>query len=144
MSSTHIATHASTPPTSHTFTRAVDAACTPLDDLRQCASISTLRAAVSALCSRHGDLRHLDIVPTAQAGRRQALCFLRMQTDAAELSLMQSLGIGRFGGELVLVVDLSRAAGSGQLDVATAEVHRPASVWRGAAPQLFELSDRHH
>jgi hypothetical protein len=77
-----------------------------LDALQKCSSISSLRAALTALCSDHGELLRLDIVPTAQAGRQQAMCFMRLRTTAQELSLMRSLGIGRFGGELVLVVSL--------------------------------------
>lgn len=78
-----------------------------LDALQRCVSISSLHVALSALCSGHGDVLRLDIVPAGQAGRRQAVCFLRMQTAAQEHSLMRALGIGRFGGELVLVVKLA-------------------------------------
>lgn len=105
--------------TSLTFTRSVSpafdaatkasapASTLSLDLLQHCVSISSLRVLLQALCSSHGQLQRLDIVPAARVGRRQALCFLRMQTAAQEHSLIRALGIGRFGGELVLVVNLA-------------------------------------
>lgn len=77
-----------------------------LDALQQCTSISSLRADLVELCSDHGELMRLDIVPAVQAGRQQAVCLMRMRTPAQEHSLMRAMGIGRFGGELVLVVNL--------------------------------------
>ncbi len=38
--------------------------------------------------------------------KQQALCFVRMASEEEEQQLMSGLGIGRFGGELVVVVDL--------------------------------------
>ena len=74
--------------------------------------LAGLRAALHALCSRHGNLSHLTILPANHVGRQQALCFLRMASSEEEACLMTALGIGRFGGELVLVLNLrpSRAS----------------------------------
>lgn len=91
----------------HTFTRQLDTAEASLDALQQCTSISSLRQELGALCSRYGQLHGLKIVPSGQPGQRQALCFLRMQTSDQETSLMHALGIGRFGGGLVLVLNLA-------------------------------------
>ena len=65
-----------------------------------------LRSALDALCSLYGSLRHLTILPANHVGRQQALCFLRMASSEEEDRIMTALGIGRFGGELVLVVNL--------------------------------------
>ena len=68
--------------------------------------LAGLRSALDALCSRYGSLRHLTILPANHVGRQQALCFLRMASSEEEDRIMTALGIGRFGGELVLVVNL--------------------------------------
>lgn len=62
---------------------------------------------MTALCSQYGQLLRLDILPAGRLGRQQVLCVLRMQTLAQDQRLMQALGIGRFGGDLVLVIDLN-------------------------------------
>jgi hypothetical protein len=68
--------------------------------------LAGLRSALDALCSRYGRLRHLTILPANHVGRQQALCFMRMANIEEEQRIMTALGIGRFGGELVLVVNL--------------------------------------
>ncbi len=80
---------------------------TPLDVLRGCVGMASLRETLAELCSAYGVLSRLEVLPAGQPGHQQALCFLRMQTPAEEQGLMQALGIGRFGGDLVLVVDLA-------------------------------------
>ena len=59
------------------------------------------------LCANFGPIRRLDILEASQQGKRQALCFLRLETDRQEQQLMSTLGIGRFSGDLVVIVDLS-------------------------------------
>jgi hypothetical protein len=113
MSST-FTTACATPPVAHTFTCQPDTAEASLDALQQCTSISNLRAALGALCSRYGQVHALNIMPSGQPGRRQALCFLRMQTSDQEQRLMHALGIGRFAGGLVLVVSLRPALPTGE------------------------------
>ena len=68
--------------------------------------LAGLRAALHDLCSRFGSVRHLTILPANHVGRQQALCFLRMASSEDETRIMTALGIGRFGGELVLVLNL--------------------------------------
>lgn len=77
-----------------------------LEHLKQCGNIDVLKPALHSLCSRFGSVARLDVLTAMQAGKRQAICFLRMDSPAQEMLLMQSLGIGRFGGHLVVVVDL--------------------------------------
>jgi hypothetical protein len=77
-----------------------------LESLKQSADIHALRQALLILCSSFGPVARLDIVSASQSGKRQALCFLRMDSDDQELRMMRELGMGRFGGDLVLVVDL--------------------------------------
>lgn len=75
--------------------------------------LAGLRSALDHLCSRYGSLRHLTILPANHVGRQQALCFLRMASSEEEERIMTALGIGRFGGELVLVVNLRPGLASG-------------------------------
>lgn len=68
--------------------------------------MTALRSALGELCARFGSVARLNILPATQAGKQQALCFVRMSSPEEERQLMSGLGIGRFGGELVVVVDL--------------------------------------
>lgn len=77
-----------------------------LEDLRQCTDVATLKAMLHEVSAEFGSLRRLDILTSVHEGRQQAICFLRMQTPEEEQALMYSLGVGRFGGEIVFVVDL--------------------------------------
>ncbi|MDB5966495.1 MAG: hypothetical protein JWQ72_2995 [Polaromonas sp.] len=81
-----------------------------LDQLRSCTDVSTLRSALYSLCSRFGSIRRLDILDACQQGQHQAMCFLRMDSAEQEKRMSRELGIGRFGGDLVVVVDLARVA----------------------------------
>ena len=74
--------------------------------LQNFSDISTLKPALHSLCSRYGSVARLDILAASQAGKRQALCFLRMGSTDQENQLMRELGVGRFGGDLVVIVDL--------------------------------------
>lgn len=77
-----------------------------LDQLRHCQDLQGLQAVLRRLCSRYGRLTRLTILPANHVGKHQALCFLRMASAAQEQHIITALGVGRFGGELVLVVDL--------------------------------------
>ncbi len=77
-----------------------------LEALEGCDGIDALRPALHSLCSRFGSIARLDILPASHLGKRQALCFLRMNTPEQEEKIVQELGVGRFGGDLILVVDL--------------------------------------
>ncbi len=77
-----------------------------LEQLEQCDGIDSLHPAMLSLCARFGSISRLDILPASHLGKRQALCFLRMDTPEQEEKIVRELGVGRFGGDLILVVDL--------------------------------------
>ncbi len=85
-----------------------------LESLKNSADIHALRQALLILCGSYGAMARLDIVSASQSGKRQALCFLRMDSEAQELRMMRELGMGRFGGDLVLVVDLQPSSTAAQ------------------------------
>jgi hypothetical protein len=87
-----------------------------LYQLNHCPDVATLRGRMSSLFSGFGSISKLDIIDTVQAGRRQALCFLRLESTEQEKRLTRDLGVGRFGGDLVIVVDLNlkQAANDGK------------------------------
>jgi hypothetical protein len=78
----------------------------PLDQLKRCTDIDSLRSKLLTLCAPFGTVAQLDIFLAAQAEHRQALCFWHMQSAEEDALLMREWGVGRFGGELVAVVDL--------------------------------------
>jgi len=78
-----------------------------LEQLKKCADLSELRTALYVLCAQYGGILRLDILEASQQGKRQALCFLRLQTPEQEKQFMTELGVGRFSGDLVVIVDLS-------------------------------------
>lgn len=80
---------------------------TSLDQLNGHPDIGALRPALLSVCSRFGSIARLDILAAGHVGKRQALCFLRMDSAEQEQQLISELGVGRFGGDLVLIVDLN-------------------------------------
>lgn len=76
------------------------------EQLKSAANIGSLHPNLHSICSRYGSVARLDIMAATQAGRHQALCFLRMDSPEQEQELMCDLGVGRFGGDIVMVVDL--------------------------------------
>ena len=92
-----------------------------LEDLRDRADIAALRPALHDICGRFGTIQRLDILTASHEGTQQAICFLRMGSADEEQALMRALGVGRFGGELVFVIDLQ--ARSAEEDVG------PSSQW---------------
>ena len=79
---------------------------TTLEQLNGYPDIGALRSALLSICSRFGSIARLDILAAGHAGKRQALCFLRMDSAEQEQQLISELGVGRFGGDLVVIVDL--------------------------------------
>jgi hypothetical protein len=77
-----------------------------LKDLAQCGNVGSLESALRTLCSEFGSVSHLDILTMIDAGKRQALCLLRLDSSEREQDLMTKLGAGRFGEDLCVVVDL--------------------------------------
>lgn len=69
-------------------------------------NVDTLEVALRSACAQIGGLSHLHIATASHGGKRQALCFFRMDAPAQEHRAIQELGAGRAGDELVLVVNL--------------------------------------
>ncbi len=81
-----------------------------LAELRQYSDVSSLKSALHQLCSEFGRITRLDILTAMHEGTKQAICFLRMERPEQEQVLMKSLGVGRFGGEVVFVLNLNMPA----------------------------------
>jgi hypothetical protein len=77
-----------------------------LKALTSCGDPDRLKAAIHELCAEFGKVTSIDIMTMAEAEKRRALCFLRLESEAQEIELMSSLGVSRFGSEVLVVVDL--------------------------------------
>jgi hypothetical protein len=77
-----------------------------LKSLAECKDVASLRTTIHEFCAGLGEIAHMDILTMKQPGKRQALCFLRLESAAQEQQLMTNLGVTRFGNELLCVVDL--------------------------------------
>ena len=69
----------------------------------------SLKPALREMCAQFGQVTRIDILTMAEAGQRRALCFLRLESEAQEARLMASIGVGRFGNDVLVVVELARA-----------------------------------
>ena len=97
-----------------------------LEHLKNCADLGELRSALHALCSRYGLIVRLDILLASQAGKQQALCFFRLESGEQEQQLMCELGVWRFGGDLVVIVEL-------HAHESTTTLSTSAPLWPGLA-----------
>ena len=79
-----------------------------LKALAGCGDPDRLKAAIRELCAEFGKVTSMSIMTMTEAEQRRALCFLRLESQAQEIELMTSLGAGRFGNEVLIVVDLAR------------------------------------
>ena len=79
-----------------------------LKALAGCGDPDRLRAALRELCAEFGKVTSIEIMTMTEAENRQALCFLRLESEAQEIELMSNLGVARFGREVLVVVDLPR------------------------------------
>lgn len=77
-----------------------------LHQLRRCPDVATLKPALHTLAGKFGHVTRLDILTAKYERTRQAICFLRLDNPEKEQALMKTLGVGRFGGEVIIVVDL--------------------------------------
>lgn len=91
----------------------------PLDRLRHCPDVATLKPALHRLCEKFGRVTRLDVLTSVHEGTRQAICFLRLDSPDHEQLLMQTLGVGRFGGEIVFVVDLGASGDSADAELSS-------------------------
>ena len=82
---------------------------TAADRLQALASYTdaaSLRTAMREICAEFGNVSRLDIRTMIEPGKRLALCFVRLESEAQEQRLMSSLGVSRFGNDVLRVVDL--------------------------------------
>lgn len=79
-----------------------------LKALASCADAAHLRAGMREICAEFGKVTRLDIRTMIEPGKRFALCFVRLESEAQEQQLMSSLGVSRFGNDVLVVVDFLR------------------------------------
>lgn len=77
-----------------------------LESLSGCRDAASVRSAITELCTEFGKVTRIDVLTLAAEEKRQAVCLLRLESDAQERQLMSSLGISRFGDDVLVVVDL--------------------------------------
>ena len=77
-----------------------------LKSLADCGDINSLKSAVQEICTEFGRVTRIDVMTTAKARKRRALCFLRLESPVQERKLMNALGLPRFGDDVLVVVDL--------------------------------------
>ena len=94
---------------------------TALDELRQYPTVDALKPALRRLCEKFGRIARLDVLTAVHEGTRQAICFLKLESTEREHTFMTTLGVGRFGGEIVFVLDLN--------DPLAGEDEGPSSQW---------------
>jgi len=77
-----------------------------LKSLAACKDVADLRSAIYEISAEFGEIANMDIFTVKQPGKRQALCFLRLESAAQERQWVANPGVMRFGGELLCIVDL--------------------------------------
>ena len=82
-----------------------------MKSLAGCGDIVSLKSAVQELCTEFGKVRRIDVLTMAEAEKRRALCFLRLESAAQERQLISALGASRFGDDVLVIVDLPAAPG---------------------------------
>ena len=83
-----------------------------LKSLSSCGDIISLKSAVEQICNEFGKVTRIEVLTTAEAKKRRALCFLRLESPAQERQLMNALGLPRFGDDVLVVVELSSDSGT--------------------------------
>ena len=81
-----------------------------LKSLTGCRDAASLRTAVQELVSEFGKVTRIDVLTMAEAEKRRALCFLRLESPAQEQQLIATLGASRFGDDVLIVVDLPQGS----------------------------------
>lgn len=79
--------------------------------LSGCGNPASLKSALQALCTEFGTVKRIDVLTMPEAGKRRAMCFLRLESAAQERELMSALGVSRFGDDVLVVVDLPSDSG---------------------------------
>lgn len=76
------------------------------EHLKNCNDASEIKRELRSMCSRFGRIMRLDVLMARRGGMRQAMCFWRMETPEREDAVMSEFGVGRFAGDLVMIVEL--------------------------------------
>ena len=76
------------------------------EHLKNCANVSDVKREIRVLCARFGSILRIDVLLARRGGMHQAMCFWRMESREREDEVMSEFGVGRFGGDLVMIVDL--------------------------------------
>lgn len=79
-----------------------------LQSLGSC-DVASAESSVREMCAEFGKVTRIHIETVAGAEQRRALCFLRLESEAQETRLMTSLGVSRFGNDVLVIVDLPGA-----------------------------------
>ena len=79
-----------------------------LENLGKLDSVMALKKELRAICSAYGVVARLEVLVANQVGKRRALCFLGMQTTEQEQTVMRELQLGRFGGDVIAIVELEK------------------------------------
>jgi hypothetical protein len=66
-----------------------------------------LRSAIESICSEFGGVAHLKILPASLDTPPQCLCFLRLNSLAAESQLLRKLQLMRLGGDIYFTAEVS-------------------------------------
>jgi hypothetical protein len=80
-----------------------------VQSLCNCGDAASLQSAISRLCAEFGKVTRIEVMTLAETEKRRALCLLRLESEAQESRLMNSLGASRFGSDVLMVVDLASA-----------------------------------
>ncbi len=78
----------------------------PLDRLQYCVGVDELKEQLRVMCAPYGRISRLDVLRAQRSGKRQAICLWRMESSEREQEIISTFGVGRFGGDLVAVVEL--------------------------------------
>jgi hypothetical protein len=62
-----------------------------LKALARCADAASLQSAMREICTEFGKVTYLDIRTMIEPGKRLAMCFVRLESEAQERQLMSSL-----------------------------------------------------
>lgn len=105
-----------------------------LTPLQSCSDLYAVKTRLQSVCERFGTALRLDVLAADQAGQRRALCFVRMSSPEEEQRVKGALGVGRFGGDLVVLVELAPLQGEPGVE---------GSAMNRAGPQPSSEAARH-
>ena len=116
-----------------------------IEHLKNCTDHTELKFQLQLVCGRFGSVARLDLLIATQGGKRQALCFLRMASEEEESRLMHELGVGRFGGDIVVVIDLNNSLVQSQMQHTPSgdSYHRGQSYAKPSSQQVNAGKELH-